>query len=348
MKRWIILLLTFIVTATAQVSYAQRAPMPYAKIQFFDRNGRPCAGCKVWSYVAGTATMTNTWPSATGETANTNPVILDSAGRGNIWMSGDTSYKFVLEDATCAYKDAWGTCHGVQIWTVDSVTDYGAYLSAGGSIFEGDISGAYDSVTVEKIQGVPVSDVTPVDGQVMVYDTNQWMAGAIDLSDNDAVTGTLPSNSGGTGNAFTKFTGPSGTEKTFTLPNASATILTDNALVTPAQGGTGNAYFKVAGPTEERTYTFPDADGTIPRVLTGSDVLNFPSTLAQASADLTIAVTGAAVGDPVALGLPAAPAANTSFSAFVSAADTVTVRFHNYSAGAVDPDSGTYKVTVFK
>lgn len=44
---------------------------------------------------------------------------------------------------------------------------------------------------------------------------------------------------GGTGNGFTKFTGAASTEKTYTLPNASATILTDNAAVTVAQGGTG-------------------------------------------------------------------------------------------------------------
>jgi hypothetical protein len=44
---------------------------------------------------------------------------------------------------------------------------------------------------------------------------------------------------GGTGNGFTKFTGPATTEKIFTLPNANATILTDNDAVTIAQGGTG-------------------------------------------------------------------------------------------------------------
>ncbi len=46
---------------------------------------------------------------------------------------------------------------------------------------------------------------------------------------------------GGTGNGFTKFSGPASTEKTFTLPNVSATILTDNAVITGAQGGTGVA-----------------------------------------------------------------------------------------------------------
>jgi hypothetical protein len=55
------------------------------------------------------------------------------------------------------------------------------------------------------------------------------------------VDGILPGANGGTGNGFTKFSGPATSEKTFTLPNASATILTDNAAVTVAQGGTGLA-----------------------------------------------------------------------------------------------------------
>lgn len=53
------------------------------------------------------------------------------------------------------------------------------------------------------------------------------------------ITSIIASTYGGTGNGFTKFTGPATTEKTFTLPNATATILTDNADVTVAQGGTG-------------------------------------------------------------------------------------------------------------
>jgi hypothetical protein len=44
---------------------------------------------------------------------------------------------------------------------------------------------------------------------------------------------------GGTGSGFTRFSGPAGTEKIFTLPNASSTILTSNAAVTVPQGGTG-------------------------------------------------------------------------------------------------------------
>ena len=51
----------------------------------------------------------------------------------------------------------------------------------------------------------------------------------------------ITSTYGGTGNAYTKFTGATTTEKIYTLPDANATILTTDALVTPAQGGTGVA-----------------------------------------------------------------------------------------------------------
>ncbi len=53
------------------------------------------------------------------------------------------------------------------------------------------------------------------------------------------VTGILPTANGGTANAFFTVSGPATTAKTFTFPNASATVLTTNAAVTVAQGGTG-------------------------------------------------------------------------------------------------------------
>ena len=49
----------------------------------------------------------------------------------------------------------------------------------------------------------------------------------------------ISSTYGGTGNGFTKFSGPSSSEKTFTLPNSNATLLSSAATVTVAQGGTG-------------------------------------------------------------------------------------------------------------
>lgn len=54
-------------------------------------------------------------------------------------------------------------------------------------------------------------------------------------------TGTLAAARGGTANGFFAVAGPATTTKTFTFPNASANVLTDNAAVTVAQGGTGLA-----------------------------------------------------------------------------------------------------------
>jgi len=49
----------------------------------------------------------------------------------------------------------------------------------------------------------------------------------------------IASTYGGTGNGFSKFSGATTSEKTYTLPNSNAKILTDAAAVTVAQGGTG-------------------------------------------------------------------------------------------------------------
>ena len=85
------------------------------------------------------------------------------------------------------------------------------------------------------------------------------------------LTAVIASTFGGTGNGFTKFTGPSGSEQTFTLPNASATILTTDALVTVAQGGTGAATatqnFVFAGPA-----TGSSAGAPTFRALTAADL----------------------------------------------------------------------------
>jgi hypothetical protein len=69
--------------------------------QFFDNNGNPLSGGKIYTYEAGTTTPLATYTSSTGNTAHTNPIVLDSAGRvpsgGEIWVLAQTLYKFVLK-----------------------------------------------------------------------------------------------------------------------------------------------------------------------------------------------------------------------------------------------------------
>ena len=77
----------------------------------------------------------------------------------------------------------------------------------------------------------------------------------------------------------------------------------------------------------------------------GEALLNFPNTTAQTSSDLTVSAMGAMPGQVVTLGAPPAPA-NSCFMAFVSAADVVTVRFCNFSSGALNPGADTFTVIV--
>lgn len=87
-----------------------------------------------------------------------------------------------------------------------------------------------------------IGDVTTVGGSLSTAIgagkiTNTMLAGLIDLA--TKVTGILAPSQGGTGNAFVSIAGPAASIKTFNLPNASATILTDAAAVSAVQGGTG-------------------------------------------------------------------------------------------------------------
>ena len=82
---------------------------PTPKQQFFDANGNPLAGGKVYTYAAGTTSPLVTYTDSGGTSVNTNPVILDSRGEAGIWL-GVASYKFKLTTAT-----------DVEIWTVDSI-----------------------------------------------------------------------------------------------------------------------------------------------------------------------------------------------------------------------------------
>lgn len=85
---------------------------------------------------------------------------------------------------------------------------------------------------------------------------------------------------------------------------------------------------------------------TVTGSLSATAPLDFPNTLAQTSSDLTIPLVGAVLNDVIALGVPAVSVLpNTSYSAFVSAAGVVTVRFNNYSAAAANPTFGDFVVT---
>lgn len=90
--------------ATTQIS-----PTPVFKA--FDNNGAPLYNGQLFTYAAGTTTPQITYTDSTGNTPNTNPIILNSRGETNVWLNPSLAYKFALQDSL-----------GNPIWTVDNLT----------------------------------------------------------------------------------------------------------------------------------------------------------------------------------------------------------------------------------
>ena len=84
----------------------------------------------------------------------------------------------------------------------------------------------------------------------------------------------------------------------------------------------------------------------VTNILTATATLDYGSIAAGAVAELTITVTGAVANDSVLVGPPTTLNTGLIVSGFVSAADTVTVRVFNGTAGAIDPASSTWRATV--
>jgi len=105
---------------------------PTPKLQFFDANGDPLVGGKLYTYAAGTTTPLASYTDSTGVSANTNPIILDSRGEANVWL-GAAIYKFALY-----------TSVNVLIWTVDNIN---------GSTFAVNATGTGSQVAFSVVNG---------------------------------------------------------------------------------------------------------------------------------------------------------------------------------------------------
>jgi hypothetical protein len=92
-------------------------------LQFFDDNGDPLAGGKVYTYSSGTDTAKATYTDSTAATTAANPVILDSAGRATMWGNG--SYKFVVK-----------TSADVTVKTTDGITAFNVTPASNPAYFQ--------------------------------------------------------------------------------------------------------------------------------------------------------------------------------------------------------------------
>lgn len=73
-------------------------------VQFFDNDGNPLSGGKLYAYEAGTTTPKATYTTEDETTQHAHPIVLDSAGRATVFISG--SYRFDLFDSNDVLIDS--------------------------------------------------------------------------------------------------------------------------------------------------------------------------------------------------------------------------------------------------
>lgn len=92
-------------------------------IQFFDDNGNPLSGGKLYAYSAGTTTPKATFTTESANVKNSHPVVLDSSGRATVFIQG--SYRFDLFDS-----------NDVLIKSTDDVTSFTTLNESGDPFFQ--------------------------------------------------------------------------------------------------------------------------------------------------------------------------------------------------------------------
>lgn len=146
------------------------SPVGGAGWQFFDNNGNPLSGGKLYTYEAGTTTPEGSYTTSSGATAHANPIILDSAGRvsgsSEVWLTDGQPYKLILKTST-----------DVQIWSVDNISGVNDFSSLIPAIYNSTGDGANVTYTLPT---APRSEVT----------TNVYVSGVYQQKNTYTMVGT--------------------------------------------------------------------------------------------------------------------------------------------------------------
>jgi hypothetical protein len=146
------------------------SPLPIQK--FFDSNGNPLVGGKLFTYVAGTSTKIATYTDSTGGTSNTNPIVLNFRGECAVWMDPTKVYKLALAPSTDTDPPS------NAIWTADNIrpaVDYSTLTAT----FIGQIIWPRTAAEISAL-------VTPSDYSYPPYDVRRYGAAVDGITDSSA------------------------------------------------------------------------------------------------------------------------------------------------------------------
>jgi parallel beta-helix repeat protein len=143
------------------------SPVGGAGAQFFDNNGNPLTGGKLYTYAAGTTTPQVTYTTSTGNVTHANPIIFDSAGRvagsSEIWLTSGASYKFTLKDSNDVLIGTWDNINGNGDPSYSYYTPASTSLLAPGPLT---IKSALDQITNEDSGSSVIGYLPPFTGSV--------------------------------------------------------------------------------------------------------------------------------------------------------------------------------------
>ena len=136
---------------------------PTSVQQFFDNNGAPLVGGKLFLYAAGTTTKQSAFTDSTGNTPLPNPVILNS--RGEVAPSGIDASCGLWLDPTLAYKTVLAPPDDTDpptnpYWTVDNIVSANAAVLAALAAYEATVA------------GIPIGGMIPYGGTTA---PNGWL-----------------------------------------------------------------------------------------------------------------------------------------------------------------------------
>ena len=288
------------------------SPLAGAGWQFFDNLGTPLAGGLLYTYTAGTTTPQATYTSAAGTIANTNPIVLDAAGRtaNQTWLTTGGAYKFVLQTSAAVTIGTYDNISGINDLT-GALTSL-SVVSANG--FAGTVANPTStpaitlSTTVTgllKGNGTAISAATAnTDYQSPITLTTTGTSGAATLISNTLNIPQYSSGGGGSinGQVFTAggtFTIPAGiTSLKVTVVGGGGGSGASNAGVdafacTGGGGGGGTAISYLTGLTPGNTLTVTiGAGGTAGPSSAGNGGTGGSSTVASGTQTITT-ITGA-------------------------------------------------------
>ena len=120
--------------------------------QWFDDDGDPLSGGKLYFYEPGTTTAKDTYTTSALDTANTNPVVLDANGRAVIWLN--TEYKYKVTNSSGVQVGA--TVDNLNVET-SSTAESGLLLANGSFETDSENDGQPDDWTISTLTGATIA-----------------------------------------------------------------------------------------------------------------------------------------------------------------------------------------------